>query len=276
MAFPWMAAATLGSAGISALGSMFGGEDKQGGGGVTPYQVISMPTYPWQSPTLETAADFTQKGLRNLTEGKVPEWWNKYQAPVRRGMERGVEQTFYGSGGLGGNRGIMDQVRATGAATGIGPKATVAGTNKALQSYADKRSQIEEYLAGKTLDFGQSQSEKLPWMAAQIGSISPPAQVVGGQPYNMPAQENPWLSAMGQITDAMPYMGDIFGDVGQATQDWGNPFGMPRQTAPVGQTWNEAAYNRQQPGYGMTYSNVIGDSNYRLPYDPGTPWEPVR
>ena len=201
-----MALASLANAGIGALGNIFSGDGQQAGGGVTPSEIMNMPTYAHQGPTLEAGANFVQGGLKDLTAGKLPAWWEQFQQTVRQGMERGVENAFYGATGLGGARGIFDQIRGTGAATGAGPKNTIANTNKALQSYADKYREVGEYLAGQSLTFGQSMAEKLSWMAAQIGSISPPAQVVGGQPYSTPAQANPWSSSLDVLSKAMPFL----------------------------------------------------------------------
>ena len=254
------------SYGLSQLNKGKGG-GQQAGGGITPHQVMSMPTFPWQAPTLKSGADFVQQGLRNLTEGKLPEWWNKFQQPIRRGMERGVNQAFYGSKGLGGPRGIFDQIRSAGALTGVGPKATVSNTNKAAQSYADKRSQIEEYLAGQSLAFGQSQSEKLPWMAAQIGSISPPAQVVGGQSYNTPAQQNPWSGALsslgGSLAGAMAN-----GAFSQGGMTGGYDYaGQSGQTSIPGSLYSPAEVGRM-PSYAQNQFNYIPSQSSYSSYRP--------
>lgn len=269
---PLTAGVSLATAGIGTLGSIFGGGGgggKTAGVGMTPYKVINMPTYPWQGPTLKTAADFVQSGLRGLTEGELPQWWQKYSEPVRRGLRRGVEETFYGSQGLSPALGVMDQVRSAGAATGIGPKSTMAYTAKAMKDYMTKRQEIDEYLASKALSYGEQASFKYPWMAAQVGAISPPAQVVGGEPYNIPAQADPWLQGIEAISGVLPYM-DMFGGQEESavtTTDWAHPnYWEPRMKAPVGQSYEEGMYNAQFPAY---YSSNI------TPYNPEIPWEQV-
>lgn len=251
----WVAAAIGGSAliaGGTALATHDweggGGGDSQAGVGQTPYQVFSMPTYGHQEQTLKTAADFTRKGLEDLTAGQVPAWWKKYQQPVREGLLRGVEETFYGSAGLGGAKGVMQQLRSAGGAAGVGPKSTMAYVAKGLKDYMTKRQQVEEYLAGKTMEYGQEASKSLPWQAAQIGSISPPSQLVGGSAYNIPAQSGGQMDIM-KALGGLDY-GDLFtagGPEEGVTYPW------------QGQSLEEFQYNQQQPGYGKP---------------PGTPWVP--
>ena len=195
--------------GFGALGAganaIWGGNKKGEGVGQSPYNVISMPTYSHQEPLLRSGADFVQQGLADLTAGKLPQWWQKYQKPVRQGMQQGVGDAYYGTGGLQG-RGILDQVRSTGAALGTGPRATVSRENQALVDYSNKLQQIDQYLAGQSLDYGKTAAQQLPYQAAQIGNISPPSQVVGGQPYNMPADQDPFGDLMGTFGSYAPYL----------------------------------------------------------------------
>jgi len=119
-------------------------------------------------------------------------------------MRRGVEQTFYGSP-MGG-RGVMDNVRSAGAAMGVGGAGTMRQTMKANLEYANKLKEVEEFLAKESLAYGTEASKQLPWQAAQIGSISPPAQLAGGQSYSTPAQQNPWMGALSGMASSLGSM----------------------------------------------------------------------
>lgn len=230
----------------SGVGSYFGsgggggGSSNTGAGvGQTPYSVISHPTFPWSAPMLQTSSEFISKGLQDLTSGEVPTWWKKYQQPVREGMQRGVEQAYYGGQGMGG-RGVIPTASDVGSITGVGPKATQANVNKALVDYANKMSQIDEYLAGKTLEFGSEQSKTLPYMAA-MQPQGPPVTVSGGQMYNIPASEDAWSGVWGGL-------GQMFGN-----QDW-----MSMLTKMLGNN-NTAG---STPWFPSTYSTNLSTGNY--------------
>lgn len=199
-----MSMVALGGSLAGALGSMFA-PGKEASYGMTAPQVVTMPTYTHQEPTLRSAADWIQKSFADLQEGQLPQWWSKLQQPVRQGMQRGVKEAYFGSPGLQ-SQGIMDMARSSGALMGTGPKATQARENKAMNDYATRLQQVEEMLAQSSLGFGQQLSQYLPNQAGYIGSISPPAQMVGGVPYQTPEETSPWAALMGAGLNALPWL----------------------------------------------------------------------
>lgn len=238
------------------------GERKGAGVGMTPTQVVTMPTFPWSAPTLKTSADFIRKSMDDMQQGNLPQWWGRMQQPIQQGMQRSARQAYFGSPGLSGGS-IMDQVRSGSAALGTGSGVGAARENKVLSDYANKMKQIDEYMATQSLAYGQEAAKTLPYQAA-MQPQGPPAQIVGGQPYNMPADPDPWGEAFGGIASALPWLTGGFG-AQNTTTDWmhTDPT-VGRQGPPPGQSYDEYMYNQSLANQANRYSNQINWEPYPL------------
>ena len=228
---------SLGSSALGAIGSLFGGKNK-GKSGVTQPQVVTMPQYSFTEPRLNQTSDFISQNIQRMSEGKLPAYLDKAMPSMRNNMARQNRSTYFGSPGQGGP-GVLDAVKSAGAATGIGPKATMMQTNKALYDYGTREKEIDEYLTKLGVDVMQEDAYRFPSMSMQMPK-GPDAQIVGGQSYNQPQKPD--------------YMGQAIGAIGNAVgqMDWG---GGTSGGGGAGGTWDTDPQRTGMWGYDQRDQN---------------------
>ena len=225
------------SAGIGMLGSLFGG-DEEGKQGMSGPQVITLPEYSWTQDNLRQSGEFVADNIQSMSEGKYPAYYQKAMPYIKENMGRSLKETFYGSP-MGGP-GVMDQIRSTGAATGVGPKATNAMTSKAMLEYSNKAQEIDEFLHQMGVGLTERGSYNFPALVNQAPR-GPATAVMGGMQYNQPPQTSGIWDAMGSMAGNMPWE-DMF----QNKPDTGGGDG--------GDFYNAFDYTRDQGGFSGGYS----------------------
>ena len=245
--FPWLAAATIAA---PIVGNLLGGGSKKGQTGVTGPSVVTLPQYSFTEPRLKLTSDFISGNIQNLSEGKYPTYYQNALPALRENMSRPLKETFFGSGGLNGSNGtsIMDQIRSTGAALGVGPKATVARENKALYDYASKNQEIDEYLTKLGVDIA-SQDSRYFTQASIAMPQGPSAQVVPGQGYNVPQAPNYTSDFLKTAGAALPYL------MGSQAS--------PNSSTTSGSGYDYASYGASSPPNGWYSNSAVG---YNPPY----------
>lgn len=130
--------------------------------------------------------------------------WLQYAPELRAKQERLLYNRMYGSPGLQGP-GVMQNVMSTGAITGVGPKATMAGMQKAMYDYNQSGREIDEMMArmgyqSKENALNRATSMSLP---THVGG-----QVVGGYPAQAGQDYiGPALSQLGSTIGGMDWGG---------------------------------------------------------------------
>lgn len=236
------------SGGIGALGSWLGNKGNKGKSGVTAPQAVTMPQYSFTEPRMQLTSDFLSQQMQSMSEGKYPQWYEKAMPYMRQGMQRGAKEWAYGGPMTG--PGAYEEARSAGAATGVGPKATMAGTSKVSDKYSQMTSAIDEFIYGKGADITAQGSYMYPQISAGMPQ-GPSAQIMGGQPYNVPQSPNYAGQAISQMGAAMPWlMGGQQQMPAQQTFEYGNQAVTPTQP-PAGQDYSGGAFNywNQSPQY---------------------------
>jgi hypothetical protein len=249
-------------AALGALGSMFGGK-QEGGGGITPMQWNQNPQYDFTEPRLRQTSDFLSQQMDALGRGEMPAWYQNAMPQLRQGMMRGAGEWLYG-GPMSGP-GAMSEARAGGAAMGLGPRATMAQSNKAMDKYGSMTSAIDEYLTGRGVDIAQQGSTAFPQLMMGMPQ-GPQGSWSGGVPYSMPTRPNYMGDAIGKFAGNMDWgsLGGMFGGIGS-----GGGVGTGQMYAPGKQattytsnttpTWLSRGYQAPQ------YANVSGQQVRRAP-----------
>ena len=170
-----MLPSVLGAAGAGM--SMFGNNKNKGSPG--GWAVQQMPTWSWNEGVRKTAADYASQGLQNMQQGRFAPWYENAMPAMRESMSRGNRQAYYGVPGE--RTGAMNAGMEAGALTGLGPRGANANVLKLGRSYADRESQIDEYLQKMGVDVNlQSQGTYL--NSINQAPQGPPSQVVGPWP----------------------------------------------------------------------------------------------
>ena len=202
----WIA---IGTTAVSIGGSMYSANQakkNKGKSGVGPAQVVTSPQYSFTEPRLQQTSDFISSNIQRMSEGKLPSYLDKAMPSMRQTMSTQNKNTYFGSPGQQGP-GILDSVKSAGAATGIGPKATMMQTNKALYDYGEKETEIDRYLTKLGVDVMQEDAYRFPSMSNQMPQ-GPQATVIPGSSYNVPQSPDYMGTAMQGIAGALPYMFD--------------------------------------------------------------------
>ena len=213
------------------------GRDAMSEAGQRASQVITLPEYSWTRDNLRQSGEFVADNIQSMSEGKYPAYYQKAMPYIKENMGRSLKETFYGSP-MGGP-GVMDQIRSTGAATGVGPKATNAMTSKALQEYSNKSQEIDEFIHQMGVGLTERGSYQFPGLA-NSAPRGPQTQFSQGGNYNIPGYDNSGMyDAAGQIAGSIPSMIDAWNQ-GQQQDAYRWP----------GQSQGEANYNSGRQGYG--------------------------
>jgi len=166
---PWGAAAG-GLLGAIAGGlSGFGEEGYPGGYEYMPPEVITLPQYSFTEPRLGLTSDFISQNIERMMQGKFPAYYEEAIPQLREMQQRPLQQAYFGGGAARPyGPSVMDAVREAGAATGIGPKPTMAYTNKALSRYEDKMRSIDEFITKMGVDIMQEDAYRFPMISSQM------------------------------------------------------------------------------------------------------------
>ena len=234
-------------AAASLFGGMFGKKDDAGGSGGMGYtapQWLQNPQYDFTEPRLQQTSDFISQQINALQRGEMPDWYTSAMPQLREGMMRGARQWLHGGPMTG--MGAMDQGRAAGAAMGVGPRAGMANTNKALSKYGDMTSAIDEYLTGKGVDISERASMAFPQMSSTLPQ-GPQGQWLAPQPYQQ--QGGGMMDSLGGLMKNLPWgsiasgIGSLFGPKSGGGSGWSGLLGgssspASTQSYAPGNTWS--------------------------------------
>ena len=221
--------------------------DAMKGGGVT-----TMPQYSFNEPRQQLTSDFISQNIERMSEGKYPAYYEKAMPDIRAGMQRNLQESYYGSPLNKG--GVMGGIREAGAATGLGPNQVTAQTNKAMLEYSNKEKEIDEYLAKLGVGIMQQDVGTFTQASNQM-PMGPNAQMSGGYATgNQPTD----YSGLNQMAGALPYMnwGGQDGSSSQNVYDisgGNNGFGGSGYTNPM-----------MDPYAASTYSATPSYNNYNM------------
>jgi len=203
-----MSWAAVAAAGVgSAIGGGFGlisAHQNRGRAG-TPAQYIEPSEYGPGHALAQAKSQYAQDIFSRLSAGQDPMYWAKAKPTIQAGMQRDLYSRYYG-GGLQGP-GIMGQIGATGAMTGVGPKGTMASMQKAAYEYDQSGRAIDEYLAKLGVDFSQQAQQQAlgTYIPTHVGG----GMVAPGAPAQAPYDWSGAIGQMGQALGQVPW-GDMF------------------------------------------------------------------
>lgn len=116
-----------------------------GGGGTSGYDMPTMTPSPWDYQNQKLSSEFAQNYMNQAMQGELPSGLEAMLDRIRKDRLRQSHDQMYGSGGrVGGSD--MDVATSVGAMGGLGPRALVAQTDKALQNYSNRNAQIGNYI----------------------------------------------------------------------------------------------------------------------------------
>ena len=174
-----IATAIAGSAVLGAVSAYNADSPEYSGGGV-----VTMPQYGFTEPRLELTSDYLTKQLQNLMQGQPPPYLQQYLPTLKKGMKQDLTQNYFGTPGQR-NLGGVEMARSAGLSAGLGAKGAVAQSNKMIQDYMNKASQIDRYISEYSLDAMKQSSETVPWQSMQMAQgpnsqVTQPQMVGGG------------------------------------------------------------------------------------------------
>lgn len=191
MSWAGIAAAVVG-AGASAYSA------SQQGGGEGGYDVYVPPYYNENAGinyqnNLKSSA-FLQTMLASLQAGVMPPGMEAVLQQIRDSKRKTLQQDMYGRPGQAGGS-INDVATSQAKASGVGPKGVVAAQRTALQDYADRQRQVEDFINQNKYDFMSRANLVTPQMM-QNSANPRQAQMI---PYSMPGQQGVDLSGLNNI-----------------------------------------------------------------------------
>jgi hypothetical protein len=143
MAFWAAAAPILGSMAGGALNSYIGNRTSKDGS--MGYDMPYMDRAPWDYTNQDLSAQMAQDAARNAMLGRLPAGQEILLEKIRKEQLRRAQEEMYGAG-LQGRGGIMGNTMAMGAMGGVGPKAMMAQGSRAMNDYASRNAQIQNYI----------------------------------------------------------------------------------------------------------------------------------
>jgi hypothetical protein len=179
------------------------------------------PQYSFTEPRRRLMSDFVSDNITRAGRGEAPAYFDRAEPMMRRGLERGVQNTYFGR--PGDRTGSVQGALEAGALAGTGSRPGTANVNKALQRYEEAGLGIEEFISKERMRSTED-SVKMSLYASNQMAAGPAAQYVSGQGPQTSEGSMPWLSEiagmMGQnapaISDAI---GGLFGG-GGASGGW--------------------------------------------------------
>ena len=226
--------ATLGAAGIGALGSVLGGWLGQGEAPQQGYDVVTMPQYDWAEGNQQAASNYYNQGTQYISQGQLPPGFESYYGQIQGGLQQDSADRFYGTAGRSGT---LRDILGLGSITGVGPKAAISKGMQAEYDFMTEGRKIDEYIAGlKTQEFSR-QSQLMPAGLAGLAR-GPESQIV-----NM----------MGGVggTSGMSGFGEAMSGIGQA---FGGMYGQQQMPVTQDYSFNSAPYSQ----YGGQFSQYGG------------------
>jgi hypothetical protein len=205
--------------GAGTLISAFSGGGGGGGGGGIPGsigQVVTLPTFDFTEPRFRALSEFVTENIQNIAEGGVPLFLERQLPTIRQGLERELQNTFFGIPGQR-EQAVIPQIESQAARLGTGGGTAVRQTERALDRFSQQSQRIDEFIAAQTLQ-GTQQT------IGQLGAISqgipqgPPSTVIGGfPPQSAPSQGGAISDIFGAIPDILGGIGDLFPSSGQTS-----------------------------------------------------------
>jgi len=220
----WVA---LAGTAISVGTSMYANKKNKGTPGQMGYDIITPPSIGEQSGTGKYMADYWTKAMQGLATGEPWRGYGDYEQLMKRKLQRGQQEAFYGSSG---NRyGAYSTGLETGALTGLGGGRTQASLKPLQNQWLTGSQAIEEFLASEGAKAMQQREQT--GSQAMLGLSQPYSQQV--MPVNIPgveAQASPWASALGTIAGGIDW-GKLFapkpGSAGTASTSSFSPMSNP-------------------------------------------------
>lgn len=162
------------------------------------YDYITPKSVGESSPTGIYGSDYWQRAMSGLATGEPWRGYGDYEALMKRKLQRGQKEAFYGT--PGSRTGAYQTAMETGAITGLGAGQTQRSMRPLQNQWITGSQAIEEFLAQQGAQAMQQREQTLLGYGSQL-SQPYQGQVV---PYaGTPAQESPWAklagSAMGAI-----------------------------------------------------------------------------
>lgn len=153
----WAAAAPIlasmaGGAATSAIGNATSRDGYMG------YDLPTMTPSPYDAENMRLMAELAQQGALNYQAGQLPPGMETLLNDIQARQLDAERQGMYGTPGDRGGS-IMDNVMAAGAMGGVGPKAMMSQSSKAMNDYALRNSQIRNYIDSLKFSGLQRQGE---------------------------------------------------------------------------------------------------------------------
>jgi len=251
------------------MGGLSGNADQGGGYQYFEPQAIIHPQYSFTEPRLNLTSDFISQNIERMMAGEFPAYYQSAIPQIRESMERPLRQMYgfggYGGGQTGGGGGggswsggierpygptIMDMTREQGAATGAGPKATMAATNKAMMRYEDKMKAIDEMITKMGVDITTRDAVAFPQLSSQMPK-GPDVTIMGPHGFAIGGSGGSGMSElMGALGNAnLPNMSEGMGNW------WNSMFGPkdPQQQTPTSNLVNQRTPVTPAFGAGDTF-----------------------
>jgi hypothetical protein len=231
------------------LGGIQGLMNKGAGGGSGGYDILRDNPSPWDYGIQEARAKGAMNDLSRYQSGQLPEGMQIMLDNIKRNqMLQNRIGTFGREGQAGGS--LMDAAVSAGSMTGIGPKATNARVNTALQDWQNRDQQIQQFIDNTGYNSMQQSGQNA---YSQLGAI-PRSNELGfggsAQSVNIPGRP-PIDFGMGGIDWSQMFKGST--PMEKAT-GYGQYGGMQTDTGPMS-FLNMGAANRAQPFVPPTNAN---------------------
>lgn len=182
---------TIAMLGTSIFGAVNAGKQKGqagGGGGIYVH-----PEYSWTQPQLKAIADHNIQTISSIDQGGEPLYWSRAKKKIQAGLDRGVQQTFFGTQGY--RQGSVQAGLEASSALGVGPKAGAANVNRTLQRYEDANKAIDEFIAKTGVDVTQDALKTSIYSGIQAPR-GPEVTAYGGYGATA-APGNDWMASVG-------------------------------------------------------------------------------
>jgi len=154
------------------------------------YDMPMMDPSPWDRYNQQLTAQAAQQQLLNAQQGRLPPGQEILLNRMRQEQLRRSKEQMYGREGQRGGS-IMNNTMAMGSLGGVGPKAMMAQGSRAMQDYAGRTSQIQNYI--DTLKYSglqKAQSQAIQQMQNMPRSLEIPYT---GRPVKMDTPAQPGM-----------------------------------------------------------------------------------
>jgi hypothetical protein len=178
--------------------------------------VVEHPQYSFTEPRMQLTSDFLSQNLNRLNSGQQSAYMQAAMPQMRSLMSDPLREQYYGRSGERG--GVLADTAAMGAATGLGPRATAAYTQKALRDYTTKEGAIDQYLTQLGVNVQQQDAYNFANMSMQMPR-GPEVSVVGAPAAAYQQPQYP------DYTGMMSQMAAGYGYNGQQQQQGGSQQG---------------------------------------------------